>query len=106
MVTRYVPSTKKPQNERASEYCPIVPALSNQLPEHPSNLSSSDPVGPKSRLLKRGQFVSQKYNFRHALAIQSKKIRDALQRQRKFEEEFEQELERESMQMESRKRKQ
>jgi hypothetical protein len=84
------------QDESCAE---IVPELSNQLSEHPSSLYSSSlgAIGPNSRLLKKGQFVSQKDNFRHALAVQAKKIRVARQRRRKFEEEFEQELEREQM---------
>jgi hypothetical protein len=89
------------------EFCAeIVPELSNELPEQrPSLLSSSlGAIGPNSRLLKKGHFVGQKDNFRHALAIQAKKIRDARLRQRNFYEKFEQELERSLM--ESHKRKQ
>jgi hypothetical protein len=76
------------------EFCAeILPGLSNQLPEHPPNLFSSSlgAIGPNSRLLKKGQFVSQKDNLRHSLAIQAKKTRDARQRPRKFQEELERE---------------
>lgn len=80
------------------EFCAeIAPELSNQLLGRPSNLSSPnlDPVGPESRLLKKGQFVRTKDKFSHALAMQSKKIRDARQRQRQRQQKFEEELYRE-----------
>jgi hypothetical protein len=52
------------------------------------------PAHPESKLLKSGEVVKQKDNFRRALMIQAKKIRDAPKRQRKFEEELYQELSR------------